>query len=57
VPAYSEMDARVGWHAVPRRELAVVGHNLLHAHHAEFGGSPDLAEIERSVYAEARWRW
>ena len=57
VPAYSELDGRVGWRVVPRLELAVVGQNLLHAHHAEFGGSPDPAEIERSVYAEARWRW
>jgi iron complex outermembrane receptor protein len=57
VPAYSELDARVGWLVVPRLELAVVGQNLLHKHHPEFGGSPDLTEIERSVYGEARWRW
>ncbi len=57
VPAYSELDGRVGWQLVPRLELAVVGQNLLHARHAEFGGSPDPAQIERSVYAEARWRW
>jgi len=56
VPAYSELDGRVGWRVVPRLELVVVGQNLLHAHHAEFGGT-DRAEIERSVYAEARWRW
>ncbi len=57
VPAYSEMDARVGWFVVPRLELAIVGQNLLHKRHAEFGGSPDPTEIERSVYGEARWRW
>jgi len=57
VPAYAEADARVGWQVAPRLEIAVVGQNLLHAHHPEFGGSPDLAEIERSVYGEARWRW
>jgi iron complex outermembrane receptor protein len=57
VPAYSELDARVGWLVVPRLELAVVGQSLLHKHHLEFGGSPDLTEIERSVYGEARWRW
>ena len=56
VPAYSELDARVGWLVVPRLELAIVGQNLLHEHHAEFGGS-ERAEIERSVYGEARWRW
>ena len=57
VPAYSELDARAGWFVVPPLELAVVGQNLLHKHHAEFGGSPNLTEIERSVYGEARWRW
>ena len=57
VPAYAEADARVAWQVAPRLEIAVVGQNLLHAHHPEFGGSPDLAEIERSVYGEARWRW
>ncbi|PYQ22184.1 MAG: TonB-dependent receptor [Acidobacteria bacterium] len=57
VPAYSELDARAGWQVVSRLELAVVGQNLLHKHHPEFGGSPEPTKIERSVYGEARWRW
>jgi iron complex outermembrane receptor protein len=57
VSAYSELDARAAWLVAPRLELAVVGQNLLHKHHPEFGGSPEPTEIERSVYGEARWRW
>jgi iron complex outermembrane recepter protein len=56
VPAYSELDARVGWLVVPPLELGIVGQNLIHRHHLEFGGSPPT-EMERSVYGEARWRW
>ena len=56
VPAYTALDARVSWLVVPRLELAVVGHDLLHARHLEFGGTIPI-EIERSVYGEARLRW
>jgi iron complex outermembrane receptor protein len=56
VSAFSGLDARVGWRVVPRLQLAVVGQNLLQAHHAEFG-SPRPIEIQRSIYGEARWRF
>jgi iron complex outermembrane receptor protein len=54
VAAYSEIDARVAWRMGTHLELAAAGLNLLHAHHAEFGGA---IEIERSIYGEAKWRW
>jgi hypothetical protein len=39
-------------------ELSVVGQNLLHAHHPEYGPpSPTREEIERSVYVKADWRF
>jgi iron complex outermembrane receptor protein len=56
-PAYSSLDARVAWPIVARLELAVVGQSLLHDHHIEFGAGPTATEVERSVYAVARWRW
>jgi len=56
-PAYSALDARLAWPIVPRLELAVVGQSLLHDHHIEFGAGPTATEIERSVYAVARFRW
>ncbi len=54
VAAYSEVDARIAWRMGTHLELAAAGLNLLHAHHAEFGGA---IEIERSIYGEAKWRW
>ncbi len=54
VAAYSEVDTRIAWRMGTHLELAAAGLNLLHAHHAEFGGA---IEIERSIYGEAKWRW
>jgi hypothetical protein len=46
------LNARVGWRATPRIELAVVGHDLLHDHHPEFGPpGPRREEFERGVRA------
>jgi iron complex outermembrane receptor protein len=57
VPSYIEMDARVAWHATERFEVSVVGQNLLHDHHPEYGfPSANRAEIERSVYGKLAWR-
>jgi len=57
VPAYFELDTRVGWQVSSAVELAVVGQNLLHGRHPEYGfPSPARIEIERSVYAKIAWR-
>jgi len=42
---------------VPRLELAIVGHDLLHAHHPEFGAPAGRTEVERSVFGEITCRW
>lgn len=55
VPGYTEMDLRLAWQALERLELSLVGQNLLHAHHPEFGAPAARGEIERSVYAKASW--
>jgi iron complex outermembrane recepter protein len=58
VPPYVELDSRVGWHLSPRLELAVVGQNLLHAHHPEYNfPSPARVAIERSVHGKVAWRY
>jgi iron complex outermembrane receptor protein len=50
VPGYVELDGRIGWEPSPRIELALVGQDLLHNHHPEFGsGIPRRTEFERSV--------
>ncbi|MDB6019021.1 MAG: TonB-dependent receptor [Pedosphaera sp.] len=60
VPSYFELDARLAWHPTPRLEIAIVGQNLLHDHHQEYGtpnALPVQEEIQRSVYAKVSWRW
>jgi iron complex outermembrane receptor protein len=52
VPAFTEVNARIGWRPTPRLELAVVGQDLAHARHPEFGpDTPSRLEFERSVRA------
>lgn len=58
VPAYSELDLRLGWTPTPRLELSLIGRNLLHRRHPEFGAAdPEREELERSVYGRAVWRF
>jgi iron complex outermembrane receptor protein len=57
VPSYFELDTRVGW-VLKRLELALVGQNLLHQQHAEYGfADPAREQIQRSVYAKIAWRY
>jgi len=51
VPAYGELGVRLTWSPVGNLDLALVGQNLLHARHAEFGAAATRREIERGVYA------
>ena len=55
VPAYSELDVRLAWQATRNLEFSIVGQNLLHDHHAEFGAVASRQEIERSVYGKITW--
>ena len=50
VPAYAELNARLGWHPNSGIEVALVGQDLLHAQHPESGTAvPRRIEFERSV--------
>jgi iron complex outermembrane receptor protein len=54
VPGFAELNARAAWHVSPRLELAVVGQDLLHDRHPEFGAdAPGRLEFQRSVRAQA----
>jgi iron complex outermembrane receptor protein len=63
-PAYTELDARIGWTVSPSVDLSLTGSNLIHPHHLEFGttaaplqlGSTGV-ETGRSVFIESRWRF
>jgi iron complex outermembrane receptor protein len=58
VPGYAELNVRLGWRAGDRLDLSVVGVNLLHDRHPEFGApTPTRVEIGRSVYGKATWRF
>ena len=58
VPSYFELDTLFAWHASDRLEFSVVGQNLLHNRHSEYGfPDPTRPEIERSVYGKLTWRY
>jgi len=60
VPSYFELDVHLGWHPMPKLELAIVGQNLLHNHHPEYGvpiAIPNREEIQRSVYGRVSYGW
>ena len=49
VRAYTELDAQWTWSASPSLDIALVGKNLLHSSHAEFGLAQGSSMFERSV--------
>ncbi|HEX3856118.1 MAG TPA: TonB-dependent receptor, partial [Verrucomicrobiae bacterium] len=58
VPSYFEMDARLAWHPTKHLEFSVVGQNLLHDQHPEYGfPGPTREEIVRSVYGKISFNW
>jgi iron complex outermembrane receptor protein len=56
IAGYTEMDVRFAWRAVDNCDLSIVGQNLLHARHVEYG-FPNGSEVEigRSVYGKIAW--
>ena len=59
VPAYAELDATLTWQPTSTLDLSLVGQNLLHRRHREFGAaaSPTRRDIERGVYGAVAWRF
>jgi iron complex outermembrane receptor protein len=58
VPSYFELDGRVGWRMTRQLELSLVGQNLLHDHHPEYGFPTDTREeIAREVFVKAELRF
>jgi iron complex outermembrane receptor protein len=49
VPAYTAVDARLGWWLRPGVQVAVTGENLFDAAHAEWGTQGARPEFERNV--------
>jgi iron complex outermembrane receptor protein len=57
VPAYEELDAHVAWQASPALEYSIIGQNLLHPHHIEFGAPDARREVMRGISAKITWRF
>lgn len=57
IPAYTELDARIGWAPRENWELSLVGRNLLDSQHPEAGVPATRREIERSIYARCTWQF
>lgn len=60
VDAYLTLDLRLAWRPQPDLELSLVGRNLLQDAHVEFIERQENlipTEVERSLYALARWRF
>lgn len=56
VPAYQTLDLLGAWSISDDLTLSLAGQNLLDADHPEFGGTPGLIGIPRSLYATITWR-
>lgn len=54
VPAYTELNARLGWQATDRLEFAISGINLLDESHPETSSTGPADEIRRSLFVTAR---
>jgi iron complex outermembrane recepter protein len=57
VPGYAELDARLTWSPISQLGLSVVGQNLLHRRHAEFGTPGTRREIDRGVQGAVQWHF
>jgi iron complex outermembrane receptor protein len=54
LPAYTELNVRIGWQVTRSVEFSLTGTNLLESEHAEFG-PPGRMLIERSAHAQFTW--
>lgn len=66
VPAYTELNLRMGWRPVPSLEFALVGADLLDDAHPEAGTNPSrtnqnpprpATETQRAIWLDLIWQW
>ena len=58
VPSYFELNLRLAWRPTQNLELSIVGENLLHDHHVEYGFPSATQEaIQRSVFGKITWHF
>lgn len=56
VPAYTELNARLGWHVTDKVQLSLTGYNLLHEQHQEFP-APQANAVPRRFLIDLQWRF
>ena len=56
VPAFTALDARLGWRLSRELEFSLTAQNLFGGRHAEWGVAPGRPEYERRVFLEMVWR-
>jgi iron complex outermembrane receptor protein len=56
VPAYVELNGRIGWNVTEKIQLSLTGENLLQAYHQEYP-APAANAVPRQVYAGVRLRF
>jgi len=57
VPAYAELTLHLGWSLPNRFEIALIGDNLLHDKHPEFGQLVPREEFRRAVFLQTTWQF
>lgn len=58
VRSYTTFDVRLAWRPWPQLDMALVGQNLPHGHHAEFLERGVVSEtIPRAVYGKLTWHF
>jgi iron complex outermembrane receptor protein len=57
LPSYTELDGRLTWSPADQLDLFLVGQNLLHRRHAEFGTPTTRRAIERGVQGAVEWHF
>jgi iron complex outermembrane receptor protein len=56
VGAYTALDTRLAWSALPTLEVALALHNLADPGHAEWGLAASRVELQRSAQLQLNWR-
>jgi iron complex outermembrane recepter protein len=56
IDGFTELDLHLGWHATAQCDLSLVGQNLLHDQHIEFGPPEGRGALQRAVYLRASWQ-
>ncbi|HEV7855645.1 MAG TPA: TonB-dependent receptor, partial [Herminiimonas sp.] len=56
VPAYTAVDARLGWKLNRNLELAIVGQNLFGTQHGEYGSVTTSSELPTAVSVTLLWK-